>query len=281
MKTFILVIGLFLTFSLSAQEVVQLYNSRPSGSENWDWSEKTVNDPGVGAVVSQVTDPSLTIYRPSKPNGTAIIIAPGGAFRFLSFDLEGTTVAKRLNAEGITAFVLKYRLIKTDPTPVGKELDSMTAAVIPLAVEDGVNAMKYVRSHSKDFAIDPNRIGFMGFSAGGTVTMSVVYTTNPESHPNFVMPIYGYSKAVIGNKVPEAKTPIFIVVASDDPYKFAPHSLEIYSKWLEAGQPAEFHAYERGGHGFGTRPQNLPVDNWMSLLVDWLNMHHFVEQVSK
>jgi len=207
-----------------------------------------------------VSHPSLTAYLPSNPNGTAVIIAPGGAFHALAFDLEGTEVAKSLNAKGITAFVLKYRLVHNDPahpensignlmaTKNFKKLDSLNAPVVPLAMQDGLTAVKYVRQHAVDYKIDPGKIGFMGFSAGGTVTMSVVYNATDESRPDFVAPIYAYEGAIIGSTVPSAKTPIFICAASDDDLGLATHSVHIYLKWLAADQPAELHMYERGKH---------------------------------
>ena len=233
-----------------------------------------------------VSTPTLTVYTPAKPNGTAVIIAPGGAFHALAFDHEGTEVAKRLNQKGITAFVLKYRLVHQDPAHpenhIGalmasknfKKLDSLNAQLIPLALQDGLTAVKYVRQHAAQYKLDANKIGIMGFSAGATLTMSVVYSATDENRPNFVAPIYPYENAIIGSKVPTASIPIFIACASDDDLGFAMHSVHIYSKWLEAGQSAELHMYEKGKHGFGTKKQNLPVDSWMERFFDWLYMHN-------
>ncbi|HEY1871216.1 MAG TPA: alpha/beta hydrolase, partial [Chitinophagaceae bacterium] len=226
----------------------------------------------------------LTAFLPSKANGTAVIIAPGGAFHALAFDLEGTEVAKWLNGKGITAFVLKYRLSHDDPahpennfvtllqTKNYKKLGSINAVIVPLAMQDGLTAVKYVREHATDYHISSDKIGFMGFSAGGTVTMSVVYNATDESRPNFVAPIYPYEGAIIGPTVPSMKTPIFIAAASDDDLGLATHSVHIYLKWLGADQPAELHMYERGKHGFGMKKQNLPVDEWIERFGDWLRM---------
>jgi len=272
-----------------AQTVIPLYNGAAPGSEKWNWEEKQIKA-DIGTIVMDVSHPSLTAYVPANPNGTAVIIAPGGAFHVLAFDHEGTEVAKRLNAKGITAFVLKYRIVHDDPThpenSIGnlmanknyKKLDSLNAPVVPLALQDGLTAVKYVRQHAADYKIDPDKIGFMGFSAGGTVTMSVVYSATDESRPNFVAPVYAYEGAIIGSTVPSAKTPLFICAASDDDLGFATHSVHIYLKWLEANQPAELHMYEQGKHGFGTKQQSLPVDTWMNRFTDWLAMHNFIKQ---
>ena len=289
MKKFIVCILLLFAFYSNAQTIIPLYNGAAPGSENWNWDEKEIKT-DIGTIVSDVSHPSITAYVPANPNGTAVIIAPGGAFHVLAFDLEGTEVAKRLNAKGITAFVLKYRVVHNDPThpenSIGnlfatknfKKLDSLNAPVVPLAMQDGLTAVKYVRTHATEYKIDPNKIGFMGFSAGGTVTMSVVYGATDETRPNFVAPIYAYEAAILGSTVPTAKTPIFITAASDDDLGLATHSVHIYLKWLGANQPAELHMYENGKHGFGTKKQGLPVDSWMDRFTDWLTMHGLVKQ---
>ena len=281
---------IFLSISVSAytnaQQVISLYNGVAPGSEKWNWDEKQIKV-DIGTIIMDVSHPSLTAFVPQNPNGTAVIIAPGGAFHALAYDLEGTEVAKRLNEKGITAFVLKYRIVHDDPAhpenSIGnlmatgnfKKLDSLNAPVIPLALQDGLTAVKYVRQHAGDFKLDTNRIGFMGFSAGGTLTMSVIYSATSETRPNFVAPIYAYEKAIIGSTVPSVKTPIFICAASDDDLGLATHSVHIYLKWLEAGQPAELHMYEKGKHGFGMKKQNLPTDTWIERFGDWLTVHGY------
>ncbi|HEU4901728.1 MAG TPA: alpha/beta hydrolase [Flavisolibacter sp.] len=282
MKKIVVVFFLFISVHSTAQKIIPLYNGAAPGSEAWNWDEKVVSTPQIGTIVLEVSKPTLVAFTPAKPNGTAVIIAPGGAFHALAFDLEGATVAKRLTEKGITAFVLKYRLVRDDPAhPENslmnlmakkdfKKLDSINASIVPLAMQDGLNAVRYVRQHATSYKIDPNKIGFMGFSAGGTVTMSVVYNATKESRPNFVAPVYAYEGAIIGSAVPDVKIPIFLAAASDDDLGLATHSVHIYLKWLEANQPAELHMYQSGKHGFGTKKQGLPVDSWMDRFGDWL-----------
>jgi len=289
MKKILSALFMLVAFYSNAQTVIPLYNGAAPGSENWNWDETQIKA-DIGAIVMDVVHPTLTAYVPANPNGTAVIIAPGGAFHVLAFDHEGTEVAKRLNAKGITAFVLKYRVVHNDPahpensigtlmaTKNFKKLDSLNAPVVPLAMQDGLTAVKYVRQHAAEYKIDPNKIGFMGFSAGGTVTMCVVYNATDESRPNFVAPIYAYEGAIIGSTVPSAKTPIFVAAASDDDLGLATHSVHIYLKWLEAKQPAELHMYEQGKHGFGTKTYGLPVDSWMDRFADWLTMQGLIKQ---
>ncbi len=291
MKKFLFGFLLFMASHSNAQTVIPLYQGAAPGSENWNWNETQIKT-DIGTIVMDVSHPSLTAFVPSNPNGTAVIIAPGGAFHALAFDLEGTEVAKWLNSKGITAFVLKYRIVHNDPahpensignlmaTKNFKKLDSLNSQVVPLAMQDGLTAVKYVREHAAEYKIDKNKIGFMGFSAGGTVTMSVVYNATDETRPNFIAPIYAYEGAIIGSIVPAVKTPIFIAAASDDDLGLATHSVHIYLKWLEANQPAELHMYEKGKHGFGMKKQNLPVDTWIERFGDWLKMHGLINKYS-
>lgn len=280
---FLLIAGL----SKAQDSVIYLYKGPAPGSEKWTWNEREIKV-DIGRILFNVSKPSMIAYLPAKPNGTAVIVAPGGAFHALAFDLEGTEVAKRLNEQGITAFVLKYRLVYQDPAHpenhIGalmasqnfKKLDSLNAPIIPLALQDGLAGVKYVRQHAVRYKVDPGKIGLMGFSAGATLTMSVVYNATEENRPNFVAPVYAYEKAIIGSTVPSFKTPIFIACASDDELGFATHSVHIYLKWLEANQPAELHMYEKGKHGFGTKKQGLPVDSWMDRFSDWLRMQGLI-----
>jgi acetyl esterase/lipase len=286
-KNLILLLALSSHFAFS-QKVIQLYDSKPKGSENWTWSEQTSTKNMFNTeVVYNVSQPTITAYLPPKDlaTGTAIVVAPGGAFHTLSINSEGVDVAKWLNSKGIAAFVLKYRVVRsTTDDPVKelmgkmgdfKKLDEENAPVVPLAMADGLTAMKYVRDHAKEMDIDPNKIGFMGFSAGGTLTMSVIYNATDENRPNFVAPIYAYAGAIIGSEIPKVKTPIFVAVAGDDQLGLMPHSIDIYKKWFEAKQPAELHVYEKGGHGFGMRKQNIPTDTWYERFGEWLKLHGY------
>ncbi len=281
-----------LTLTLTnAQTVIRLYEGPAPGSETWNWEEKTSPPNRYGTrVVYNVSSPTLTAFLPDAAvaTGTAVIIAPGGAFHTLSIDSEGFEVAKWLVSRGIAAFVLKYRVVKSatdDPTEEllpkmrdSKSLDAENAPVVPLAMQDGLAAIRYIRSHAQALGVAPDRIGFMGFSAGGTLTMSVVYNAQDDSRPNFVAPFYAYEPAIISSEVPAARTPIFIAAASDDPLGFAPHSVHLYTKWQAAGQPAELHLYEKGGHGFGMNQQKLPTDTWTERLEDWLKLHGLTQR---
>lgn len=275
-----------------AQKVIQLYEGKPKGSENWTWSEQTNSKNMFNTEVTyNVVQPTITAYLPPKElaTGTAIIVAPGGAFHTLSINSEGVDVAKWLNSKGIAAFVLKYRVARSftdDPVKElmpkmadFKKLDEENAPIVPLAMTDGLTAVQYVRDHAKEMDIDPAKIGFMGFSAGGTLTMSVVYNATDANRPNFVAPIYAYEPAVIGATLPSVKTPIFVAVAGDDQLGMMPMSINIYKKWFDAKHPAELHIYEKGGHGFGMRKQNLPTDTWYERFGEWLKLQGYLKKL--
>lgn len=284
---------LFLSLqSLYAQEVIKLYDGVAPGSENATWSEQvSTQNMFKTEVVYNVSDPSLIAYFPPKhlTTGTAVIIAPGGSFHTLSINSEGKDVAKWLNSKGIAAFVLKYRVapsftddpVKEIMNKMGdpKTLDIENAPYVKLATQDGIKAMEYVREHASEMKIDPNKIGFMGFSAGGTLAMSVAYSAPQSSKPNFLAPIYAYQPAVLGSEIPLTKTPIFITVAGDDELNMMPMSISIYKKWFDAGQPSELHIYEKGGHGFGMHTQKLPVDTWYKRFDDWLWTHGLRDKI--
>lgn len=266
---------------LAAQEkVVRLYDGPAPGSETWKHSEReSRTNLWRTRVVFNVVDPTLTVVQPDsgKANGTAVVICPGGAFFGLSIDSEGLEVARWLAGKGVTGFVLKYRLVECktdDPTRelmTRGNLDLIVAPIVKLAMADGNAAIGYVRRRAREYGINPERIGIMGFSAGGTVAASVAFNYTAETRPNFVAPIYlAYSWTIKGNGVPDDAPPMFILAATDDPLGLAPHSVNLYEDWTAAKKSAELHLFARGGHGFGMKKQHLPSDRWIERFADWL-----------
>src|SRR5947207_7335746 len=194
-----LFLSLFCTGLVAQEKVVRLYDGPAPGSENWKQDEKEDRTSlWQTRVVFNVANPTLTVFPadPSKANGTAVVICPGGAFFALSIDSEGFDVARWLNGKGVACFVLKYRLVECktdDPTRelvTRGKLDDIVAPIVPLAMADGNAAIGYVRRHAKECGVNPDRIGIMRFSAGGTVTASVALNSSPDTRPNFVAPIY-------------------------------------------------------------------------------------------
>ncbi len=293
----IFLLGLFLLFVsasvnvVQAQKVIRLYPGAAPGSENWKQPEKEYFSKIWNTqVVTNVVNPTLTAFLPdaATANGTAVIIAPGGGFHALSINSEGVDVAKWLNTKGVAAFVLRYRLVQTGDDGVQEvmakmggsrvNMDANNVDVVPLAVADAFAALSYVRTKAKEFGISPNRIGFMGFSAGGTVTASVAFQYSAATRPDFVAPIYAYMGAVKPAEVPQDAPPMFLVVATDDQLGLAPDSINLYSKWIAAKKSAELHSYAKGGHGFGMRKQNLPTDQWIDRFGDWLQLQGWLKK---
>lgn len=278
--------------AVAQQKVIPLYAGAAPGSESWTWGEAE-NDKNSWQtrVVYNVSKPTLTLFAPdpAKANGTAVIICPGGAFHALSIDSEGFDVAKWLTQKGVTCFVLKYRLARSFTTdPVAevmakwgkKEFNDANAAAIPLAIADGKAAIAYVRSHALDFNINPERIGIMGFSAGGTVTSGSLFNYTAADKPNFAAPIYAFFTEEMMGNVSKDAPPLFVAAATDDGLGLAPHSIGLYKKWTTAQLPAELHMYAKGGHGFGMRKQNLPSDNWIERFNDWLDMQGLLKKAA-
>lgn len=193
------------------------------------------------------------------------MVAPGGAFRALAWDLEGTEIAQWLAARGITAFVLKYRV--RPPQGTEKPAERFEAARA-IAIADAQQGLRLIRTNALHFGIAADRIGVIGFSAGAATAMGLALSPDASTRPNFAITAYG---GIPADQGPVASgPPVFIVAANDDPQVPSTESLNIHQKWTKAKLPAELHLYEKGGHGFGMRPQNLPIDNWPRELEAWL-----------
>ena len=221
------------------------------GSEKWTYKESSVNVPGTGTIVFGVTEPTLTAYLPekSKATGTGVIIAPGGAFVALAIDVEGTEVARWLNERGIAAFVLKYRIMEKKGEGLPKDMDFDAASKYGIA--DGIQAIKLVRQHSAEWGVVPDRVVFLGFSAGAMVTSGMLLQEDPALRPNYAAPIYGAPFGVMP-KIPAKLPPVFMAWAQDDPLVLAPVT-KFYNALMKAGHKPEAHIYATGGHGFGMR----------------------------
>lgn len=290
-KAIITGILLSLLTTVNAQQSIPLYQGKAPGSENWTYSEKEMDsDLFKTHLVYNVAAPAIEIYAApkAKANGTVIIIAPGGGFQSLSINKEGRDLAKVLQEKGITAVVLKYRLLETKTGDPAREMmenikdrpafDAKTAPIKVMAGNDIKTAIAYLRKNAGKLNINPAKLGVIGFSAGASVILeSVLHSEEASTIPNFAASIYGGpSDAVLGYPVPGQKLPLFICAADDDQLKLAPKSVMLYTKWHDAQQPVELHIYEKGGHGFGMGKQESPVDNWSHVYLDWLKFHKFL-----
>jgi endo-1,4-beta-xylanase len=259
------------------QTVIRLWSDGAPGSEARAAEPENVQpakQPGASLHVSNIHNPSVTVCQPAKDKatGAAIIIAPGGGHQYLSYDIEGTEVARWLNEQGIAAFILKYRLAREPGS---------TYQVEDHALADAQRAIRLVRSRAGEWNVDPNRIGVMGFSAGGQLAAlaatrfdsgkseSADPVERMSSRPDFQIRCYGANRAA--TTLPANIPPAFFVGAADD--RIAASLPATFTSYVNAGVKSEIHIYSHGGHGFGMRDrsgQGGPVVQWNQRLKEWL-----------
>jgi acetyl esterase/lipase len=233
--------------------------------------------------VRNVNNPTLTVFLPpkEKANGAAMLIFPGGGFRQLSFKSEGVEPARFLNNLGVAAFVLKYRLPRETNSPYSLQIHPQ---------QDGQRAMRLIRSRAAEWGLDTNRIGAMGFSAGGEVLALLVYnpaTGDPNAadpidrvncRTDFQISVYSGPLGVPTNGIPADAPPAFFIVANDDNSHIQP-VLKQLEEYRAVKRPLEVHLLAEGGHGFnmGTRSKFVSVKNWPQLMADWLTDGGFLK----
>lgn len=257
---------------------LRLYDGPAPGSEGWTHEESAYfSELFMTAVVTNVVVPTLTPYLPVRGDGTAVIVAPGGGYHALSINSEGADVARWLATRGVAAFVLRYRLVPSGNDAVAELLAKTQGgaaadmdAVVPLAAADGTTAVRLVRNRAKDFGVEPDRIGIVGFSAGGNVALRVAFGPDADGRPDFVGAVYPSLRGLRPIEPPADRGPLFVAAASDDQLGLAPDAIELFQRWHAADSPAELHLYGKGGHGFGMRRQLLPVDGWIDRFGEWL-----------
>lgn len=261
--------------------------NQPS-SETWF---KQWGDPMARNITTATLTPFLP--DPEKANGAAVLVAPGGGYRWLSLGNEGWEVAEALAKQGIAAFVLKYRLHptpetledftqwmnrpRTAPNPADEEKDQASprgAFQLDLSnqLEDAEAAYAMMISRAKEWGIDTSRIGMIGFSAGAGLTMhSTLHSKSMKLA--FIGPIYGGMGPV---DVPADAPPMFNVIATDD-FLFK-GQFGVIDSWYKAGIPVEFHLYQNGGHGFGLGNPNRTSNRWFEAFTHWLTVNGFLEK---
>ena len=235
--------------------------------------------------ITDVSDPTITVYQPEKPNGTAVIVAPGGGFMFLSYAHEGTQVCEWLNSLGVTAVLLKYR------TPTRDEKE-----VFELPVQDAQRALGLVRHHAAEWKLDPKRVGLLGFSAGANLAGHTAWDRGPRTYPqkpdlddtagpDFLVFIYGggfldkndTSKFRAGFSIPADAPPVFFLVAHDD--KSNPvEAAMLYLEYKKRDLSAELHIYAKGGHGFGMRKDAKPISDWPQRCGEWMKSLGYLDR---
>lgn len=225
--------------------------------------------------ITNIHNPSVTVYLPAADvaTGAAIVVAPGGGHRFLAIGHEGHAVGQWLAEHGIAAFVLRYRLYRQEGSPYDR--DDMIA--------DGERAIRLVRSRASEWRVNPDRIGLLGFSAGGDLVLATSGASDPgdataadpidrvSSRPDFQVPIYAGGLDRNPPGISSDTPPTLLILAGDDRDGIAIGSAELYLALRKASVPVEMHIYGSGGHGFGLRPGQRAVDHWPDRLVDWMH----------
>jgi acetyl esterase/lipase len=267
--------GIALGICAAHAQTVPIWPGAAPGSESWTQKERQVENTPLGTVVFNVVTPTLTAYLPPKARatGTGVIIAPGGAFVALAIDLEGGDVARWLEARGIAAFVLKYRLVEKRREGI-PAMDMDTAGRYGIA--DGIQAIRVVRRRAAEWGISPDRVGFLGFSAGAMVASGTLLQPVAAARPNFAGMIYGGPFGAMP-AIPASLPPMFLAWAQDDAV-----ALDSERRWYEAltaaGYGPEVHMYAAGGHGFGVRKQGTSSDHWIDAFYDWLRAQGLVRR---
>jgi acetyl esterase/lipase len=298
--------ALCVTATAAAQpREIRLWSGKAPGSESWSLPEVVTQGPAGITSFANVSDPTLTVYLPdpSRATGAAVVVAPGGALRFLSWDNEGVKAAAWLNSKGIAAFVLKYRTRQSavggrrgappiPPAPgVGGRGDAPGAAasrqemvirngnanpapddatlteVFHMGIADVQQAVRLVRRNATEWRIDTTRVGLMGFSAGGGVAVGAALAERSDASPDFLISVYGPS--LMDVNVPTHAPPLFIAVGSTH-FNVTNGCLALFAAWKAAGKPAELHVYDQVSGAFGMTARGLPVDAWTDRLHEWL-----------
>jgi acetyl esterase/lipase len=294
MNKITLLILVSVALNLNAQKIIPLYPGAIPNSKPYQMKEIVMEDDGRFFGYKKTSEPTLAIYLPDEKieTGVAVIICPGGAYEFLSYKLEGIKIAEEFQSKGIAAFILKYRL-PSDSIMIDKSTGPL---------QDAQQAIKIVREHASEWNLDPEKIGIMGFSAGGHLASTagthfdISYIPNDEKtslRPDFMILVYPVismkdelthagSRTNLLGKSPEPGNillfsnemqvnkntpPTWLTHTGDDTVVPVENSIRFYQALIRNKIPAEMHLYPKGNHGFVLK---LPTDEWMVPLFEWM-----------
>lgn len=276
-KLFLLLILPVFALAQPQPEVIPLWKDGAPGFE----SRKNIPEQAQDYWVRNINNPSVTVFMPpkEKANGCAVVVAPGGGFRELVYHAEGEQAAEFLNSIGVTVFVLKYRLPNEENSPYSLEN----------VRQDAYRAIRLVRSRATEFHVDPNRVGMLGFSAGGGVIMMVAFDKGDgdqkapdvidriNGRPNFQMLIYPWGKAP--EKISPDAPPAFLLCANDDEYGCDKVTLDLFQKFRAANVPVEAIFLAKGKHAFnmGDRSPLKTINTWPQRMADWMSDSGFLK----
>jgi acetyl esterase/lipase len=277
-----IILSAHIASAADAPLVINIWPAMPPGDVPATQPEKT-----TGTMLTNVSTPTISVYRPDKDKdtGAAIIVFPGGGFTALSMENEGTNVIKWLNSIGVTGVLLKYRVPSRDGMPR-----------FMAGLEDAQRAIAIVRSNAAEWNLDPHRIGVIGFSAGGRIVADVTTnfdklsydaiddTDKTSTRPDFALAIYpggivekpNMAKVVADVHPSKQTPPTFIAIATND-RNGSENAVYYYLALKNAGVSAELHIYSDGAHGFGMVPSTEPHGSWTARAVDWMNYHKFLQ----
>ena len=244
-----------------------------SGQKGEPSEEVQTNKNGI-LRITNVSSPQMTVYRSDDPNGAAVLVCPGGGYKILAYEHEGTDVCEFLTAHGVTAILLKYRV------PSSREV----------ALQDAQRSLGMIHHHAEEWGIDPDRIGMLGFSAGGNLTVTACLHGSERTYsmdekldvenptPSFAIPVYPAYLVARGTEGPllsditvkDTSPPLCLVHAADDPWT-ASASCLLAVEYKKHHVPCEVHVYAKGGHGFGMKKKGLPVDAWPDRVIEWMD----------
>jgi acetyl esterase/lipase len=246
----------------------------PASGQKADSSEEVRTNKNGILRITNVTRPQMTVYRPDDPNGAAVLVCPGGGYKILAYEHEGTDVCEFLTEHGVTAILLKYRV----PSPRER------------ALQDAQRAIGMIHHHAEEWGVDSGRIGMLGFSAGGNLTVMTCLHGSEHTYPmdekldvensipSFAIPVYPAYLVERGTEGPllsditvkDTSPPLCLVHAADDPWT-ASGSFLLAVEYKKHDIPCEVHVYAKGGHGFGMKKKGLPVDAWPHRVIEWMD----------
>ena len=246
----------------------------PASGQKAEPSEEVRTNKNGILRITNVTRPQMTVYRPDDPNGAAVLVCPGGGYKILAYEHEGTDVCEFLTDHGVTAILLKYRV----PSPRER------------ALQDAQRAIGMIHHHAEEWGVDSGRIGMLGFSAGGNLTVMTCLHGSEHTYPmdekldvensipSFAIPVYPAYLVERGTEGPllsditvkDTSPPLCLVHAADDPWT-ASGSFLLAVEYKKHDIPCEVHVYAKGGHGFGMKKKGLPVDAWPRRVIEWMD----------
>lgn len=273
---------------------IPLYQVAAPGTESATQQEVWTEAMGGELWVRNITKPTLTPFLPKKGKGTgaAVLVVPGGGFQFVSINNEGWPIAQWLADHGVAAFVLKYRVEKTEDSEAEFAKAMMVrfqaprsdapaapdmAAAVEVARADAQAALRMIRGNAAKWGVDTKRVGMLGFSAGAMTTMATTLANAPDARPDFIAPIYGFMLPVTPPANPQ---PMFAALASDDPL-FNKQGFGLVESWQKAGGSVELHYFEGGSHGFGSHKKGTTSDMWFDEYMAWMKAKGFLKASGK